>query len=122
MARSRRKKSGRDRPQGAKEALGTPTSRRREAWSIGMEGYRRPLRRCLQSGSVSTLARLAGGRLQWLQGARRACRRPSTGHAIRRSGSWRCRSRRKGRYAPPVHMIKLTETGEVTPYKWVHGA
>jgi hypothetical protein len=23
-------------------------------------------------------------------------------------------------YAPPVHMIKLTETREITPYKWVH--
>jgi hypothetical protein len=27
---------------------------------------------------------------------------------------------RKGRYAPPVRMIKLTETREITPYKWVH--
>jgi hypothetical protein len=25
-----------------------------------------------------------------------------------------------GRYAPPVHMIKLTETREIAPYKWVH--
>jgi hypothetical protein len=24
------------------------------------------------------------------------------------------------RYAPPVHMIELTETREITPYKWVH--
>jgi hypothetical protein len=30
------------------------------------------------------------------------------------------RSCRNGRYAPPVHMIKLTETREITPYKWVH--
>jgi hypothetical protein len=22
--------------------------------------------------------------------------------------------------APPVHMIKLTETREITPYRWVH--
>jgi len=27
---------------------------------------------------------------------------------------------RKGRYAPPVHMIKLTGTREITPYVWVH--
>jgi hypothetical protein len=27
---------------------------------------------------------------------------------------------RKGRHAPPVHMIKLTETREITPYRWVH--
>jgi hypothetical protein len=26
----------------------------------------------------------------------------------------------EGRYAPPVHMIKLTATQEITPYKWVH--
>jgi len=28
----------------------------------------------------------------------------------------KCRSCRKGRYAPPVHIIKLTETREITPY------
>jgi hypothetical protein len=27
----------------------------------------------------------------------------------------KCRSCKKGRYAPPVHMIKLTETREITP-------
>jgi hypothetical protein len=32
----------------------------------------------------------------------------------------KCRSCRKGRYAPPVHMIKLTETREITPYLWGH--
>jgi hypothetical protein len=32
----------------------------------------------------------------------------------------KCRSCKKGRYAPPAHMIKLTATQEVTPYKWVH--
>jgi hypothetical protein len=31
----------------------------------------------------------------------------------------KCRSCRKGRYATPVHMIKLTETREIMPYKWV---
>jgi hypothetical protein len=34
--------------------------------------------------------------------------------------SLKCRSCRKGRHAPPVHMIKLTERREITPYKWVH--
>jgi hypothetical protein len=32
----------------------------------------------------------------------------------------KCRSCKKGRYAPQVHMIKLTETREITSYKWVH--
>jgi hypothetical protein len=26
----------------------------------------------------------------------------------------------EGRYAPPVHMIKLTMQPEITPYVWVH--
>ncbi|SDP29754.1 hypothetical protein SAMN05444050_6398 [Afipia sp. GAS231] len=26
---------------------------------------------------------------------------------------------RKGRYAPPMHIIKLTGTQQITPYKWV---
>jgi hypothetical protein len=34
--------------------------------------------------------------------------------------SLKCRSCRKGRSAPPVHMIKLTATQSITPYKWVH--
>ena len=34
--------------------------------------------------------------------------------------SFKCRSCRKGRYAPPVHMIRLTPKREIAPYKWVH--
>jgi hypothetical protein len=49
---------------------------------------------------------------------------PSAGRAIRPiwklEAALKCRSCRKGRYAPPVHMIKLTETREITPYIWVH--
>jgi hypothetical protein len=32
----------------------------------------------------------------------------------------KCRSCRTPRYSPPVHMIKLTETREITSYVWVH--
>jgi hypothetical protein len=32
----------------------------------------------------------------------------------------KCRSGKKGRYAPPVHMVKLTQEREITPYAWVH--
>jgi hypothetical protein len=28
--------------------------------------------------------------------------------------------RQKGRYAPPVHMFKLTQEREIAPYPWVH--
>lgn len=34
--------------------------------------------------------------------------------------SLKCRSCRKGRWAPPVRMLKLTEARSITAYKWVH--
>jgi hypothetical protein len=37
-----------------------------------------------------------------------------------REAALKCRSCQKRRYAPPVHMIKLTETREITPCLWVH--
>ena len=39
---------------------------------------------------------------------------------VKLEASLKCRSCRRGRYAPPVHMIKLTATRSITPYKWVH--
>jgi hypothetical protein len=49
------------------------------------------------------------------------CHPPAAGYAdLELEAALKCRSCRKGRYAPPVHMIKLTETREITPYKWVH--
>ncbi|MCK1288585.1 hypothetical protein IVB41_32265 [Bradyrhizobium sp. 44] len=35
-------------------------------------------------------------------------------------GSLKCRSRRKGRNGPIAHMIKVTESHGIRPYKWVH--
>ncbi len=32
----------------------------------------------------------------------------------------KCRSCKKGRCAPPVHMIKLTREREIAPYVWLH--
>jgi hypothetical protein len=49
-----------------------------------------------------------------------AIRRPRETPLWKLEASLKCRSCRKGRYAPPVHMIKLTETREITPYQWVH--
>ncbi len=46
---------------------------------------------------------------------------PSAGYApMEARGLAQMRSCRKGRYAPPVHMVKLTETRSATRYKWVH--
>jgi hypothetical protein len=30
------------------------------------------------------------------------------------------RGNRKGKYASPVHVLRLTEQREITPYVWVH--
>jgi hypothetical protein len=67
---------------------------------------------------------LSGGLFRGTQ-RERACRSTPSG-GPRDTPIWKleaalkCRSCKKGRYAPPVHMIKLTATQEITPYKWVH--
>jgi hypothetical protein len=48
-----------------------------------------------------------------------AVRRPRDTPIWKLEASLKCRSCPKGRYAPPVHTIKLTETREITPYPWV---
>jgi hypothetical protein len=46
-----------------------------------------------------------------------AIRRPHDTPLRKLEASLKCRSCRK---APGLHMIKLTERQEITPYKWVH--
>ena len=46
-----------------------------------------------------------------------AIRRPRGTPLWKLEASLKCRN---CRYAPSVHMMKLTETREITPYKWVH--
>jgi hypothetical protein len=47
-------------------------------------------------------------------------RRPRDTPVWKLEPSLKCRNCRKGSFAPPVHMIKLTEEREITPYPWVH--
>src|SRR5436189_5731513 len=49
-----------------------------------------------------------------------AIRRPRATPIWKLEGSFRCRSRGTPRYKPRVHMIKLTETHQITPSLWVH--
>jgi hypothetical protein len=96
-----------------------------EAWSIRMEGYGGPAQPSPRIGQC-----LNGG-LGWLEVECKRCktraslpladiRRPLDTPIWKLEASLKCRSCKKGRYAPPVHMIKLTETREITPYRWVH--
>jgi hypothetical protein len=96
-----------------------------EAWSIRMEGCGGPAQ------PSPTIAQCLNGGLGWLEVECNRCntraslpldaiRRPRDTPLWKLEASLKCRSCRKGRYAPSVHMIKLTETREITPYLWVH--
>src|SRR5213080_1911748 len=96
-----------------------------EAWSIRMEGYGGPAQ------PSPTISQCLNGGLCWLEVECNRCktraslpldaiRRPRDTPIWKLEAALKCRSCKKGRYAPPVHMIKLTGTREITPYKWVH--
>jgi hypothetical protein len=95
------------------------------AWSLRMEGYGGPAQ------PSPTIGQCLNGGLGWLEVECNRCkaraslpldaiRRPRDTPLWKLEASLKCRSCRKGRNAPPVHMIKLTETREVTRYRWVH--
>jgi hypothetical protein len=94
------------------------------AWSLRMEGYGGPAQ------PSPTIGQCINGGYGWLEVECNRCKTRASLplDAIRRRDTpiWKleaalkCRSCRKGRYAPPVHMIKLTERQEITLYKWVH--
>jgi hypothetical protein len=49
-----------------------------------------------------------------------AIRRPRDTPIWKLEAALKCRSCKKRRYAPPVHMIKLTREREIAAYAWVH--
>jgi hypothetical protein len=78
-----------------------------------------------------TIAQCLNGGLGWLEVECNGCktraslpfnaiRRPRNTPIWKLEAALKCRSCKKGRYAPPVHMIKLTAEREITPYVWVH--
>ena len=96
-----------------------------EAWSIRMEGFGGPAQ------PSPTIGQCLNGGLGWLEVECNRCntraslpladiRRPRDTPLWKLEASLKCRTCRKGRHAPPVHMIKLTEAREITPYFWVH--
>jgi hypothetical protein len=96
-----------------------------EAWSIQVEAFGGPAQ------PSPTIGQCLNGGYCWLQVKCRRCeteasiplehvRRPRDTPIWKLEASLKCRSCKKGRYAPPVHMIGLTETREITPYCWVH--
>jgi hypothetical protein len=109
--------------QRAKEAAPEADHAEVYAWSLRMEGYGGPAQ------PSPTIAQY--GNLGWLEVECNRCktranlpldaiRRPQDTPIWKLEAAPKWRSCRKGRYAPPVHMIKLTATLEITPYQWVH--
>jgi hypothetical protein len=95
------------------------------AWSLQMEGYGGPAQ------PSPTIGRCISGGYGFLEVRCHRCdtkasiplehvRRPRDTPIWKLEAALKCRSCRKDRPAPPVHMIKLTEQQEITPYKWVH--
>jgi hypothetical protein len=96
-----------------------------EAWSVHVEGYGGPAQ------PSPTIGQCINGGYGWLEvechrGKTRASlpldaiRCPRDTPIWKPEAALKCRSCRKGRYAPPIHMIELTEGQDITPYKWVH--
>jgi hypothetical protein len=95
------------------------------AWSLRMEGYGGPAQ------PSPTIGQCINGGYGWLEVECSRCktraslplgaiRRPRDTPIWKLEAALKCRSCRKGRYAPPVHMIKLTERREITPDRQVH--
>jgi hypothetical protein len=109
----------------AKKAVREADRAAAELWSIQMEAYGGPAQ------PSPTIGQCLNGGYGWLQVKCHRCeteasipldaiRRPRDIQIWKLEAALKCRACRKGRYAPPVHMIKLTETRRTTPYRWVH--
>ena len=88
--------------------------------TIQMEGYGGPAQ------PSPTIGQCLNGGLGWLEIECKRCktrasipleaiRRPRDTLIWKLEASLKCRSCRKGRYAPPVRMIRLTERQEIAP-------
>ena len=90
-------------------------------WSEQMEGFGGPAQ------PSPTIAQCLNGGYGWLEVKCHRCdtrasipldavRRPRDTPIWKLEAALKCRSCRKGRYAPPVHLIKLTKEREIAPY------
>src|ERR1700758_887942 len=115
----------RDARDAAVQARREPDRAEAEAWSIRMEGNGGPAQ------PSPTIGQCLNGGLGWLEVECNRCKtraslpldaieRPRGTPLWKLEASLKCRACRKGRHAPPVHMIRLTERREITPYLWVH--
>ena len=109
----------------AKEAAREADAAECLLWSEQMEGFGGPAQ------PSPAIGQCLNGGYGWLEVECHRCktraslpldaiRRPHDTPIWKLEAALKCRSCKKGRYAPPVHMIKLTREREITPYLWVH--
>jgi hypothetical protein len=102
-----------------------PQPQARGLWSLRMEAFGGPAQ------PSPTIAQCLNGGFGFLEVECNRCktrarlpldaiRRPRNTPIWKLKAALKCRSCRKGRYAPPVHLIRLTEKREIAPYRWVH--
>jgi hypothetical protein len=104
----------------AQKAIRAANRAEAAAWSIQMEGCGGPAQpspsigQCINGGygSLEVECHHCKARASLTLDA---VRRPRDTPIWKLEAALKCRSCRKGRYAPPVHMIKLTERQEITP-------
>ena len=108
----------------ATEAVREADRAEAHAWSLRMEGFSGPAQ------PSPTIAQCLNGGYGRLEVKCHRCEtrasipldaitRPRNTPIWKLEASLKCRSCRRGRYAPPVHMIRLAEQREITPYLWV---
>jgi hypothetical protein len=109
----------------AKEAAREADRAEAHAWSLRMEGFGGPAQ------PSPTIAQCLHGGYGWLEVKCHRCEtsasipldavcRPPDTPIWKLEAAFRCRSCGTRRYKPPVHMIKLTERQEITPYVWCY--
>jgi hypothetical protein len=109
----------------AKKAIREADRAEAEAWSIRIEGIRRA------GVTIADDRAMSQRRPGWLEVECRRCKTraaframPFAGRATRRYGSLKPLVEmsivQERPLRSPVRMIRLTETQEITPYKWVH--
>src|ERR1700736_619439 len=109
----------------ARKAIREADRAEAEAWSLRMEGFGGPAQ------PSPTIGQCLNGGYGWLEVKCHRCntkasipldaiRRPRDTPIWKLEAALKCRSCRKGRYGPPVHMIKLTMEREIAAYVWVH--
>ena len=94
-------------------------------WSEQMEGFGGPAQ------PSPTIAQCLNGGYGWLEVMCHRCetraslpleavRRPRDTPIWKLEAALKCRSCATPRYAPPVHMIRLTRERKIAPYPWVY--